>query len=214
MNILNRTWAVVASIAILSAAVVSGAGLLTTATSVIGIIFVLCVANRIPVGNLIGALMALIFGVLSYQAGFIMNSVINIAVLMPLQVLAYFVWKQDLMKKVDHRVDVNKSIRGTFVFTGLLAAIFLIANIFTGAAMPLHDAVSASLVIGATLLLTFDTKKQWYLWIPYNALEVIMWFTAASLNPDVLAIAVMRTVFLINSLIGAYNWRLRDGNSR
>lgn len=210
MNTLNKAWALIASVTILGASAYSGAGLFTVMTSIMGVAFVLCVANRIPLGNLIGAALAAMFGILSFEAGYFMNAVINVLVLLPLQCLAYFSWKYDFKGRFKDKADYNRLPVAVGWFTAILAAILLVGNIFTNSQMPVHDAVSASLVIGATLLLMFDSPKQWYLWIPYNAIEVLMWFAAVSLNPEVLAILVMRCVFFINSLIGYYNWRQYD----
>lgn len=210
MNFLNKLWIVLAIIIVPSAAIYTDASLLTLATSLLGVSFVLCVANRIAIGNLIGAVLVFLFGILSYQAGYYMNAVINILVLFPLQVLAYYSWKYDFLQRYVTQTGRVVGHSAVFLLTAILIVLFLFINLVTNSSLPIHDAMSAGLVIGATLLLMMDTSKQWYLWIPYNLLEVFMWIAAASLNPEVLAILVMRMVFFINSLIGYYNWKQKD----
>ncbi|QIN94828.1 PnuC-like nicotinamide mononucleotide transport [Proteus phage Vb_PmiP-P59] len=201
---LKSVWGFVAPSLILGACVVSGASLLTTITSLVGVLFVIGVAFRIPACNLLGFILCVLLGYMSYEAGFIINMIVNTFILAPLQIIAYFQWKgKDLIGKTITN-NINKY---HLVIFSTLAIIYTNIMLYTGSTMPVHDVLSGALIITSTLLLMSDTKKQWYYWIPCNTIEVIMWFTAASLVPEVLAIAVMRVVFLVNSFIGWFEWR-------
>lgn len=202
-SLTNKIWGVLSTTLIVASCYFTNSPPEIYAASVIGILFVLCVANGKAIGNLLGAALALMYAYLSYKSGFFGNSVINLYFIFPMQLLAFFVWR-----KYKGALSLPKGAGY------LMAGLFVVASfvsvrlaINSGSSMPLHDGISSILLIFATVLLTLKVKEQWYAWIPYNAIEVLMWFAAASLHPEMLAIFVMRSVFFINSLIGFYNWR-------
>lgn len=206
-------WSVFAVLSILFGCVVSKASYEVMATSLVGVMFVIGVAFKKASANLLGATLCVMLGLMSWQAGYYMNAIINVFLLLPLQLLAYANWKTGVSKREQHRYLVETVCRRRFwIYTCWLIPL-LVAAYFSGSRLWIHDAVTASLVIVATLLLMFNVKEQWQFWIPYNLVEVFMWFVAASLAPEMLAIMVMRVVFFINSLIGYYEWR-HDGSPR
>lgn len=209
----RAVWAFIAVVSILVGCIVSKASYEVMSASLVGVLFVLGVAYKKPIANLLGATLCAMLGLMSWQAGFYMNAIINVCVLLPLQLLAYINWVTGTSKQAAHKSLVETVCRKRFlIYTAWLIPL-LVAAYFSGSHLWIHDAVTASLVIVATLLLMFNVKEQWQFWIPYNAIEVFMWFIAASLAPEMLAIMLMRIVFFINSLIGYYEWR-HDGSPR
>lgn len=195
-------WSIISTVTIILSCYVTNSPIEVYFTSTIGILFVLCVANGVAIGNLLGSVLALSYGYLSYKTGFYGNSVINLFLIFPLQVLAYFLWK-----RYKGILVLNKKVKWILLVL-FIGCVFISVNlsINSGSLMPYHDGISSILLIFATILLTLKVKEQWYAWIPYNTIEVLMWFTAASVQPEMFAVFVMRSVFLINSIIGSVNW--------
>lgn len=206
-------WATFAVLSIMFGCVVSKASYEVMVTSIVGVLFVLGVAYKKPIANLLGAFMCGMLGWMSWQAGFYMNTIINVCLLLPMQLIAWVSWSATNHTGTTLKSLVDKAVsKRWWIYTAWLMPL-LVAAYFSGSRLWVHDAVTASLVIVATILLMCKRKEQWQFWIPYNLLEVFMWFVAASLAPEMLAIMVMRIVFFINSLIGYYEWR-NDGNPR
>lgn len=205
-------WALIATTIVLVASIVSGSPAIVTLTSLVGVSFVLGVAYNWKYTNILGIMTTLLFGFLSYGAGYYANAFINIFVLTPLQVAAHAVWLHpEYVDKWKRRFkDYERTVRGIQYLTIPVAIIGWFVSITWGGSLWFHDGLSAALVITATTLLMFRDHRQWRFWIPYNFLEVMMWFLAASLAPEVLAIAAMRMVFFINSLIGWHHWRTQN----
>lgn len=199
----KKAWTAIAVIGVVIATIVSKAPMLVAAASIIGVVFVLAVAFKKTYAPLLGALLSVIYAVLSYEAGFFANAIMNMFILVPLQIWGYHHWKLNEGKIFE---VAKKYLSGIWVLTVIGAAISATLAYISGSHLWFLDGVSSVLVITGTVLLTLKTKEQWYAWIPYNAIECIMWFMAMSLEPSVLAIFVMRVIFLINSLIGAKEW--------
>lgn len=199
-------WSTLATVGVLATCYISNSTPIVTAASIIGVLFVIGVAFKNAWTNLLGAVLTLIYAVLSYKAGYYANSVINLILLFPLQLAAFWHWRKTKDKVFELSAYWKKII---VVLTAISIAISCSLTSYFGSSLWIHDGISAVLVIVATLLLMLKVKEQWYAWIPYNALEVFMWFMTASFHPEMLAIFVMRSIFFVNSLIGWYEWNVR-----
>lgn len=194
--------------------------------SVIGILFVLGVAFGWRHANLFGALTALFFGASSYENNLLGNAICNWLVVIPFSIWGWWSWcnndtnKSGAEKRELGIPEFNCIVLATTVTTALLYLFMVssptIANNFS-ANIPtveqlswldfrLMDSVTAILPIFATILLVNSYKEQWYLWLPYNILECIIWVIVCTTNIAWLPVATMRCVFLINSIIGYFEW--------
>lgn len=204
MKLGEKIWMGVATALVGGALLVSGATPMVSAATLSGILYVVLVAAKRWEANIFGAILAVIFGYLSFQVGFFANAAVNMAVLAPMSLFGVFYWKKN-SDAPPASLTRLQSLLLTIASTIAIAITYQI-TLLNGSNLPALDAITGVLPVVATFLLVGRFKQQWYLWIPYNAIEVFMWFTVASAAPEVLAILVMRVVFLINSLYGAYNW--------
>ncbi|MCS5736553.1 nicotinamide riboside transporter PnuC, partial [Herbiconiux daphne] len=172
-------------------------------TTIGGVLFVLAVAFKKNVAPLLGAILSVLYGVLSYDSGFYANAALNMIILAPLQIWGWRHW----MKHGDKAFEISDTWkRNIWIATGVGIVAATMFSIHSGSHLPYLDGPSSVLAVTGTVLLSLKTKEQWFAWIPYNLIECIMWFFAMSIEPSVIAIFVMRLVFLINSLIGAKEW--------
>ncbi|QQO38438.1 PnuC-like ribosyl nicotinamide transporter [Vibrio phage VPG01] len=207
MDLFQKIWAAFAVLLVALACVISGADLFVSALSMVGILFVLGVSFKKPESQLLGAAFCGFLAYASFGAGFFANALVNGAFLLPATIFGYFYWKRrtgagNLERSLNKTQFMQMS---TAIATATIITFFF--TIGAGGALPLLDAFTAVLPVAATLLMIGAYRDQWLLWIPYNAIQAFMWFTAASLQPAVLAVFVVKLVFLINSLIGYYYWR-------
>lgn len=200
----KAVWGAVATSLVAAACAVSNAPPLVAAASVVGIGYVVLVAYGHWSANLFGALLGGLFGVLSYQAGFFGNALVNILFTIPASLWGVWYWKNHQGESPRKMNDFQrKHFASGFV---ALACVGMLYSFFAGSSLWYMDGFTAVMPVVATLLLVTRYREQWYLWIPYNALEVVMWFWVASAAPEMLAVLVMRIVFLLNSVIGFKLW--------
>ncbi|AUG85113.1 PnuC-like nicotinamide mononucleotide transport [Vibrio phage Ceto] len=204
---LEKIWSALAVLLVMAACLISGADLFVSALSLVGILFVLGVSFKHPESQLLGAVFCAFLAFASFGAGFYANALVNGAFLLPASIFGYFYWKRR-----TGAGNLERSL--TSEQFGKVAAIIAVATIITfyftigaGGALPFMDALTAVMPVAATLLMIGAYRDQWLLWIPFNAIQAFMWFSAASLQPAVLAVFVLKMVFLVNSVIGYYQWR-------
>lgn len=202
------SWAIFAVVLVSVCSI--GSPIIVMASSIVGIIFVVGVTFGWKHCNLFGAILACLFGYLSYQAGYYGNAVINVLCVLPASLYGWWLWiKRTNKQNLKRSLTSNQiSIIGLVGF-----GLFLVAWVFShlsGANLPVHDAFTTVAPLVATFLLVNAYREQWYVWVIYNSVEVYMWYVAFSLNPDVMSVFIMRVVFTVNSLIGWYEWNKKS----
>ncbi|QQO89939.1 hypothetical protein JAVIER_117 [Vibrio phage Javier] len=204
---LEKIWSVIAVLLVIGASIISGAGLFVSALSLVGILFVLGVAFKRPESQLLGAVFCGFLAFASMGAGFYANAVVNGLILIPASIYGYFHWKRRKGFQLEQSMSSGGLTNMIVSLVAITALVFFFGTMGAGGAMPLLDALTGVMPVFATFLMIGAYREQWLLWIPFNAIQAFMWFTAASLQPAVLAVFVLKLVFLINSLIGFYTWR-------
>lgn len=203
----SKIWSVIATVGIIGACLITKAEPTTWVLSLTGIAFVLGVANGWKYAQMLGAILVGMYGYLSYSAGFYGNMLVNLAVILPMQLYGSYQWLTISNNSTVVRQELTApQLKGVALVILNLMILGIILCVVSGSSMPIHDGISSALVIVATFLMVNRYKEQWYVWIPYNVIECAMWFMAASLAPEILAVFVMRVIFLANSLIGFYVW--------
>lgn len=204
---LEKLWFTIAVALVFMATLVYGAAPFVTALSMVGILFVLGVAFKIPASQLLGAVFCGMLAYASMGAGFYANAAVNGLLLLPASVYGFYVWNR---RKGNRQLERSLSKKHLYNMFSTISALTIILSLFmidAGGSLPILDALTAIMPIFATFLMIGAYREQWLLWIPYNIIQAFMWFYAASLQPAVLAVFVLKLVFLVNSLIGFYNWR-------
>lgn len=204
---LEKIWSALAVLLVMAACLISGADLFVSALSLVGILFVLGVSFKRPESQLLGAAFCGFLAYASFGAGFYANALVNGAFLLPASIFGYFYWKRRTGAGNLERSLTSEQFGKVAALIALATIITFYFTIGAGGALPFMDALTAVMPVAATLLMIGAYRDQWLLWIPFNAIQAFMWFSAASLQPAVLAVFVLKMVFLVNSVIGYYQWR-------
>ena len=204
----KEVWSTIALTTVVLTSIISGAPILVTVGSLFGIAYVVGVAFSWKWANLFGALLAVVFGYLSYTQGFFGNAAINLLYSFPISLYGLWLWFKNSQCGIltDNRslTDSQKKLTAGVTLAALSGSCAF--SYFMGSSMWYLDGMSAVLPILGTWFLVNMYKEQWYFWLTYNLLEVAMWFTVLSAAPEMLAIFVMRIIFFINSIFGYVNW--------
>ena len=206
MNQAFKTWMTIATLLVAVCCYISNASWLVSIASITGIVYVVGVAYGHKLANLFGAILAGCLTILSYEAGFFGNVIMN-SITVVLSLYGWYYWSANQRNGSVIKQSLTKNQKCFGLSMVLLCVIgSVICSYNAGSALWYLDGITAVLPLAATVLLVGAFKEQWSLWIPYNFLEIIMWFTALQSTPELLAILVMRIIFFTNSIVGYYNW--------
>lgn len=197
-------WVAFAALSVLACSIVSGAPLVVMISSLAGILFVTCVAFGKPIGNLFGAIFNACLVYLSFEAGYFGN-VGMAAVITVMHLWGWWYWSKD---GIEVKKRELKRHQKAWLFIGTIVALMVsvVFSFASGANLWPLDGVTTVLPVIATILLVGAYKECWVFWFVFNILAFIMWIITSWSNPAVYALAVMKGIFLINSIIGYYEW--------
>lgn len=204
---LQWAWQGIAIAGIIASCVASGATPFIYALSLVGILFVLGVALKRPSSQLLGAIFCVLLGIISWEQGLIANSLLNILMLSPLCVYGYTVWKKGVSSNsLEKSLSLPQATAlgvASAVGTGVL---WWFTKGMESSVMPFLDSLTAVGIFVATIIMTLSYKEQWIAWIIVNISQCYIWWVAMQSSNEVASVFSMKVIFLLNSLIGWWNW--------
>lgn len=175
-----------------------------------GISGILCVifVSKGKISNfLFGLIFAYSYFYVSLDNKFYGEMTTTLYVYIPAQFIGYFLWKANMQKSVEDKIEIvrakNLTTKGwlTLVSSVVIGSLLFISVLKTtdGNSIGL-DGVTTVLVIAAQLLMILRYSEQWILWIVINILSIRLW-------AETPAMYLMYGAYLLNSVYGYYNWR-------
>ncbi len=134
----------------------------------------------------------------------------NVLFSIPVSLSAIFLWKKNMTKDgvVQFRTMTPKLAIGVVVVT--IAGVFGYSKLLEmmGGSLPFMDSLTTVVAVIASLLYVARFSEQWLMWVVVNILSIAMW-VMIFINGDhtALLIIIMKTVNMLNSLYGYWNWR-------
>lgn len=153
-----------------------------------------------------GLLGVVLYAYISYTNRLYGDTMLNALYYAPMQFIGFFMWKRN-MESNSTKVESKKLAANTFMaiilVSGCCVYWYIIFLTKLGGQVPLLDASSTVLSIVAMMLMAGQYREQWLFWITVNIVSIMMWANADTTNISAL---LMWIVFLMNSLLGYYNW--------
>lgn len=209
-NLIKHTWQTLAILGIITATYLT-VGIPTDFMSsmwwvvnLVGIVFVLAAAFKHKTTQLLSSIFVIVFGIVCWQSQIYANAVVNLLLLLPISLVGILIWNGTL--KWSTKIETGLLLIGNFAIYLIAFATLLVFDVGQHHVL---DALSASMIIVATILLALQDKRCWYWWVSLNTLEVIMWFMIASTNQDAIGLLILRVVFLVNSIFGFIEWNVK-----
>lgn len=193
-----------------------GGTTLELVASITGMITVVLVAKGRISNYYFGLVNTVLYAYLAYGSGFYGEVMLNVGYYVPIQLVGLYLWSATPLADTVDTVRVRSLtwVQRALVVTGAVAVIGGYALVLDalGGTLPLFDSASTVLSIVAMALLVVRATEQWVFWITVNVLSIYMWSGIYLADGVGLAMVVMWTAYLVNSVYGLYNWtRLADG---
>lgn len=124
------------------------------------------------------------------------------------QFIGFYNFRKNLHSVSDSEtkvVDTKKMAPKQILFAGigLVIAWAVIGYLlgFLGSVAPYFDSIAVSLSVTAQILTIRRFRESWLVWICVNVVTLALWLHVGNISMFVMYIG-----FLINSLVGMYNW--------
>lgn len=179
------------------------------ATALTNVMCVLLVAKGRISNYYWGLVGVILYSIVAYKSQLFGNMWLNIFYA-PLQFWGIYEWRK--ANRTVAQIDVpvrrlsekQKSIGMILliVLTGCVAKYLYTTN----DPAPIADAFTLVASLLAMYLMIKQYSEQWILWIAVNCVSIYIWVIPALGHPGSWAMVATFTIFLINSLFGAYKW--------
>lgn len=208
-SFLHGVWSGVATSVVAVASYLSGIGPMEFACNIAGILFVLGVALNWKHCNLMGAIFNSFLAVYLHDIGYDITAAVTAFFVVPMSLYGWYLWNFSKKPLLGKRAMSWKDGAYTVVATGVVAAALTFTFQAVVGSVSIIDVAMGTLPIIATILLSLSYREQWLFWIPFNILQVwiiYLNFASAAANANSASLLVLKTVFFVNSLFGAYYW--------
>lgn len=219
MDLFEKLFVVLGSLAMIGLSVYWGDAPIALIAGLLGFLCVFLCAKGSIWNYPLGVANVILYAYISYGAGFYGEVMLNGLYYLPMNILGWYIWfgkakQADPAVKEKTEMDVEvKAVtlkQKALLVAGSAAAIALYAWILTlmGGNLPIIDATTTVLSIVAMILMVKRIAFQWNLWIFINAMSMVLWgYNFFFQNGETIAMFVMWSLYLINSVYGYINWR-------
>lgn len=152
---------------------------------------------------------ASLYAVVSYQAGFYGEVMLNIIYYLPMQFYGFYVWSKN-MDGETYEVKKRKLMARGRVSLAVAMAVATVAYGFLlkvlGGTLPFVDSLSTIVSVFAMVMAIKMYMEQWALWFIVNAVSTVMWTVSFSQGGEHISALAMWALYLANSVVMYIKW--------
>ena len=158
---------------------------------------------------LFGMVNSLLYAIISYEAKFYGEVMLNALYYFPMQFYGLYVWSKHMNAETHEVIKKEMSVRGKIILglsvTGATIVYGFILKAL-GGTMPFIDALSTVISVVTLVISIKMYAEQWMLWIVVDAVTVVMWAISFAQGGESIATLLMWVLFLINGVVMHIKW--------
>lgn len=182
------------------------AGILAATT---GVLCVILTGKGKLTSYLFGIVSTALYAYISYDAKYYGQVMLNALYYVPMNVVGWFLWNRHInsdtgeveRKRLSPKADSLVALLTVFT----VVAYGLVLHKM-GGRQTVIDSLTTIMSVVAQILCVKRYMEQWVLWIIVNALTTALWLTALAGGGGSIAMVLMWTVYLLNSIFMFVKW--------
>ncbi|MCI8303251.1 MAG: nicotinamide mononucleotide transporter [Lawsonibacter sp.] len=163
---------------------------------------------------LFGTVNVIFYAVISLQAKYYGEVMLNLLYYLPMNFVGWFAWKSHMNEETGEVIKRRLPPKRSVLIYGLTAAAIVLYGLFLkamGGKLPFIDSMSTVVSVTAQILSVKRLTEQWVLWIVVDVVTVIMWGINFAQGGETVATLAMWSVYLLNAIIMYIRWN-REGS--
>lgn len=178
-------------------------------SSVTGIAYSVLTGKGKLSGYFFGVINSTLYAIISYNATFYGETMLNALYYLPMQFVGFYVWSKNIDSDTHEVIKKRMSLKGRFGLI-LTIAVFTFAYglllEYLNDSMPFIDSFTTVSSVIAMIATIKMYTEQWWIWLAVNAVSVYMWWCDFRTGSDNMATLLMWAVYLVNAVIMIVKW--------
>lgn len=203
-------WLVFATAAIWILSLVIGDTAMGIVAALTGVWCVILTGKGKVANFLFGIVNVALYAIISWQAKYYGEVMLNLLYYLPCSVLGLFVWSRHTSGDSGDVAKEKLSVKASLITYPLVALGVVVYGFILramGGEMPFVDSTSTVLSVAAQILCLKRYAEQWILWIVVDAVSVALWAVPVIQTGESVAMLLMWIVYLINAILMYLKWR-------
>lgn len=202
-------WIIVSSLIIIGLSVYWKDTLMGIISSTTGVICVICTGKGKLSAYLFGLVNSVLYAIISYQATYYGETMLNALYYVPMQFVGFWVWARNMNPET---AEVNKRhmrpLHRMLTFAGIAVATVVYGWLleYLGDALPYVDSFTTVSSVAAMIISVWMFSEQWWIWVAVDVFSVYMWWVSFRAGQDNVATLLMWVVYLGNAVIMLFKW--------
>ena len=202
-------WFVANAAVILALSIYWRDSLIGTFSALTGIAYVVCNGKGKLMAYAFGVANAVLYSIVSWQAGFYGEVMLNAMYYLPMQFYGFYIWSKNMDTQTYEVKKRRLPTRRRWQLLGVIVVITCLYGFFLrfiGGTMPFVDSLSTVASVFAMVMAIRRYMEQWALWFVVNAVSTAMWAIAFYRGIESISALAMWALYLANSVVMYIKW--------
>lgn len=205
---LGKIWILLATTLIIVLSVIMKSSIIQIVAAVFGTIYVFSVALESRVGQLVGVVHSLLYGIIMYSNGVYGTAIYDLIYCAPMQLYTFFAWGKKKQGKDKVVVSRYTKAQRALIVLVLILTILIYCIIATKLNIQFALIDGISIILGVVGLYMTSKKKieQWFCYIISNISMICLWTVKSIEDTSNIPMVVMWLIYIASNLYGLYRW--------
>lgn len=178
-------------------------------SAIAGITCVVCTGKGKRSAYIFGAVNALLYAIIAYEAKYYGEVMLNGIYYFPMQFYGFYVWNKNMNRDTFEVEKRRMTSRGRVVLGVVIVGVTFLYGLLLkglGGELPFVDSLSTSISVITLIIQIKMYMEQWILWIIVDAVTIVMWAIAFANGNDSIATLLMWIIYLANGVVMYFKW--------
>ncbi len=186
-----------------------------------GIISTIIATKGLSHNYVFGLIHVLLYGIVSFAIGVYGDFMLNIFIYLPMNFWGMYIWFKKEKEVEDGEKPTPRKIKHfhwTWIILLIVILILIYGYLLTLLGEPwqvsLFDASSTITSIFGMTLMSLYFREQWIIWFLVNVFSILIYVSLLLTTGNLISIIyiLMWSIYLINSIIGSYEWFIKNNH--
>lgn len=206
---LEIAWLVIAAAVIIGLSVYWGDTPMGIISSTTGVICVVATGKGKLSAYLFGVVNCFLYAIISYQAKYYGETMLNALYYVPMQFVGFYVWNKNMNAETHEVNKRHMSWKARIIVTaGIALSTYVYGLVLRslGGELPFVDSFTTVCSVFAMIISVWMYAEQWWIWVAVDIFSVYMWWIDFRSGSDNMATLLMWIVYLGNAVIMLIKW--------